>query len=54
MYVNIYDWTERQKSVVSSIRKIGFREVIDGDEEESDWIIYEAWLLGYLIVKYKK
>lgn len=51
---DIYDWNERQSSVLSDIIRFGFKKIISGDEKEVDWVIYEAWLLGYLIKKYYK
>ncbi len=54
MYEEINDWNERQSSIVSDIKRFGFKNVISGDETQTDWIIYEAWILGDLIKKYKK
>lgn len=51
---DIYDWDERQSSVLSDIIRFGFKKVISGDEKEVDWVMYEAWLLGSLIKKYIK
>lgn len=55
IYTSMDDWNERQSSVLSDIIRFGFEDTIGSeDEDEASWVIYEAWLLGYLIEKYYK
>jgi len=54
MYEEINDWNERQSSVLSDIIRYGFERTIGDDEDETSWVIYEAWLLGDLITRYYK